>query len=182
MIYVLGLLLKKNPRQDRGFINCPECRGVYQASTRSPFCPHPIILPSRLFPADTQIAVRTWRKKPERRPLILCDPFYFLQENEDPLRHQGLKIYLSLGEGGSLTAVAQKWRKHYSFVRKVAKEEKWEVRRQAYFREQEIVQRAEMQKILKRDTASMLRVVRARLRMLSVEAAARLRLIKPGQG
>lgn len=187
MIQITGIP-KVNPYHRKpiiaDFTVCPGCRQTYQPAYRLAVCPHPIISPARLFPVDTQIAIRH-RNRPKtgpRPPLVLEEPFYFLQIGEDPLRHEGLQIYLQGGPGYTLTAVAKKWQKHYSFVRKVRDEDKWEIRRHAYFREQEVLKQIETQKIIKKDTADMLKVVRGSLRLCSLEVAKLLKAAESGKG
>jgi hypothetical protein len=130
--------------------------------------------------ADPEPVLRMPKAKAKRAPLVLSERYYDHQLGEGAKRFQAFRIWLGLREKRSYEAVARALRKSSTLIRRWAKEDKWEVRLQAYDRDQDKERRTIEREILKKDTEDMLKLVRARARMLSLEAARRLRMIDAG--
>lgn len=145
---------------DADFTTCPLCRQTYQPGVRLACCPHPIISPMRLFPVDTRIAIRKFKSKDKRPPLVLEEPYYFQQIAETDVRFNAFKMWLDLGEKRTIIAVARRLHKSYTIVRRWADEDKWTVRLQAFNRDQDIERRAARKKLLQKDEADMFRLAR----------------------
>ena len=185
MIQITGIR-RLNPYRRKStiadFLQCPICLQIYQPAIRLAICPHPIVAPERLFPADTRLVVSKRKPKAKRGPRILQSGnglnYWDPQPGEHPKRYQAFKLWLDLNEKRTFAAVARGLGKSGTLIEGWAKEDKWVIRLEALEHHRAVERRKAEQKILERDVSDMLKINRARFRMLANEAARRLRLVE----